>query len=94
MAQVNLNTHNITFRAVLKMTVLAIAFFFMQKNADAQFTITENFKGAVSPDIILGDDAKLTSGQEDPVGAGWLRLTPDDQNKKGYAFINKTFPSS
>ncbi|SUI97825.1 Uncharacterised protein [Sphingobacterium spiritivorum] len=94
MTQVNLNTHNITFRTVLKMTVLAIAFFFMQKTADAQFTITENFKGAVSPDIILGDDSKLTSGQEDPVGAGWLRLTPDDQNKKGYAFINKTFPSS
>lgn len=60
----------------------------------AQFTITDDFKGSGTPDIVIGDDAKFTSGDEDPVNQGWLRLTPAQTNKKGYAFINKTFPSS
>lgn len=60
----------------------------------AQFTVTEDFRGSAGPDIIVGDDAKLTSGEEDPVGAGWLRLTSDAKNQKGYAYINKSFPST
>ncbi|MGO3708393.1 MAG: hypothetical protein ACTJGD_11930 [Mesonia hippocampi] len=60
----------------------------------AQFTITEDFRGGGSPDIIIGDDAYLTSGIDDPVNAGWLRLTSATGNQKGYAYINKSFPST
>src|SRR5690606_6024289 len=59
----------------------------------AQFTISEDFKGSGNPDIIIGDDAYLTSGKDDPVGAGWLRLTEAKMNQKGYAYVNKSFPS-
>ena len=44
--------------------------------------------------MIIGDDAKLTSGDEDPVNAGWLRLTSDGNDQKGYAYVNKSFPST
>lgn len=60
----------------------------------AQFTITEDFRGSGSPDIIIGDNAYLTSGIDDPVGAGWLRLTKALENQKGYAYVNKSFPST
>lgn len=59
----------------------------------AQFTISEDFRGGGNPEIIIGDHAYLTSGNGDPVGAGWLRLTKALQNQKGYAYINKSFPS-
>lgn len=68
--------------------------FVQQEQASAQFTITEDFRGSGSPNIIIGDNAYLTSGVADPVGAGWLRLTTDDGNQKGYAYINKSFPST
>lgn len=60
----------------------------------AQFTITDNFRGSGSQDIMVGDDAYLTSGVDDPVNAGWLRLTEALGNQKGYAYINKSFPST
>ena len=60
----------------------------------AQFAVSEDFRGAGNPDIIIGDDAVLTSGNPDPVNGGWLRLTPATTYKKGYAYVNKTFPSS
>lgn len=44
--------------------------------------------------MIIGDNAKLTSGDEDPVNAGWLRLTSDGNDQKGYAYVNKSFPST
>ena len=69
-------------------------FSLLLNTAQAQFTITENFRGQVGPNIIIGDDARLTSGNIDPVGAGWLRLTPDENSKQGYAYINRTFPST
>src|SRR4051794_13643049 len=60
----------------------------------AQFTITEDFRGSASANIVIGDDAQLTSGVFDPVNAGWLRLTPNEGNKKGFTYINKSFPST
>lgn len=60
----------------------------------AQFTIDETFKGAASKDVIIGDGAYLTSGIDDPVNAGWLRLTKTETNQKGFAYINKSFPST
>ncbi len=48
----------------------------------AQFTIREDFKGNdIKGDVILGGPggaggiAYLTSGKEDPINNGWLRLT-------------------
>ena len=65
-----------------------------QLNVFAQFTVSEDFRGNGTPEILIGDQAYLTSGNADPVNAGWLRLTEDRNNQKGYAFINKSFPSS
>ena len=62
--------------------------------AFAQFAVTEDFRGSGNPDIIIGDDAALTSGNADPVNQGWLRLTNSDNYKKGSAYVNKSFPSS
>lgn len=60
----------------------------------AQFTITETFRGSSSAGVTLGGSAVLTSGSADPVGDGWLRLTPATNNQLGYAYVNSTFPSS
>ena len=60
----------------------------------AQFTVNQDFRGNGSPEIIIGDNAYLTSGVSDPVGAGWLRLTDAISNEKGYAYVNKSFPST
>lgn len=67
----------------------------------AQFTIREDFKGNdIKGDVILGGPggaggvAYLTSGKEDPINNGWLRLTKHVQNQRGFAYLNKTFPSN
>lgn len=64
----------------------------------AQFTITENFKGSsVASNIVLGgspNPATLTSGVVDPINNGWLRLTTDAANQRGYSYINTPFPST
>ncbi|WP_270088642.1 Ig-like domain-containing protein [Sphingobacterium sp. SYP-B4668] len=78
---------------------------FISNDAQAQFTIVEDFRNQPSSNIIKGDNAIFTSGNIDPVGAGWLRLTPAAtknsngsysilKNQKGYVYINKSFPSS
>lgn len=63
-------------------------------HANAQFTITENFKGSSAAGITIGGDAILTSGGVDPANNGWLRLTPAALTKAGYAYINQSFPST
>lgn len=87
-----------TYRLSFMQKILALclwAFIALNStNAVAQFAVTEDFRSGNNPDVIRGDDAILTSGTVDPVGAGWLRLTPGSGNRKGYAYINKTFPSS
>ncbi len=62
--------------------------------AFAQFAVSEDFRGSGNPDIIIGDNAILTSGNGDPVNGGWLRLTNASGNRKGYAFVDKSFPST
>lgn len=62
--------------------------------ANAQFTITENFKGSSATGITIGGDAVLTSGGVDPANNGWLRLTPAALTKAGFAYINQSFPST
>jgi len=66
----------------------------------SQFTISENFRGSGSPQVIIGGPggvdgtAILTSGIADPLGAGWLRLTNSTVNQRGYAYVDKSFPST
>lgn len=79
---------------ITKFILVSISMFFFTGQAFAQFTITDNLKGSTAPGIEIGDNAKLTSGDEDPVNAGWLRLTNDGTNQKGYAYVNKSFPST
>jgi len=64
---------------------------------DAQtFYISETLRNSVAPTFTFGGDPKayLTSGVDDPVGDGWLRLTKDLKYQKGYAFVNQSFPST
>lgn len=60
----------------------------------AQFPITQNFMGGTATGWILGGNATLTSGTVDPAGAGYLRLTSNSNNQKGYAYYNTAFPTS
>jgi uncharacterized repeat protein (TIGR01451 family) len=64
-------------------------------NLYAQFTVVENFRGNnLSGSIVSGGDAYLTSGIDDPVNNGWLRLTKDDAYQKGFAYVSTSFPST
>jgi len=86
---------NIPFRHIIILLVFAHCLFV---SVYAQFTVVQSFKGDVLPaNILLGgspNSAYLTAGIDDPVNDGWLRLTNADQNQKGFAFINSTFPST
>lgn len=80
--------------------LLLIVVFFSANKAYAQFAISEDFRGSGNPNIIIGGPggsagtAYLTSGIDDPVNQGWLRLTTSDANQRGYAYINNSFPST
>lgn len=81
----------------IKVVLLLISSLFFAPILKAQFTITENFKGSsVASNIILGGNptATLTSGIADPINNGWLRLTTDATNQRGFAYINTPFPST
>lgn len=75
---------------------LFIPMLILTLKVNAQIFINETFKGNTvsSNEIILKGDAKLTSGEELGVNNGWLRLTKTVRNQRGYAFINKSFPST
>lgn len=93
-----LRKHGKTYTSKLKYGFILILFVVSTHLLHAQFTITETFKGSsVGSNIILGGDpttATLTSGIVDPVNNGWLRLTNDATNQRGFAYINTPFPSS
>lgn len=84
-----------------KLLILLALFspFFIVK-VHAQFTFKDDFKKNTAPDVIIGGSggingtAYLTSGIDDPLGAGWLRLTNATTNQGGYAYVNKSFPST
>lgn len=62
----------------------------------AQFNIQESFTHrTVNAKVKIGDNAVLTGDNKiDSYGQGWLRLTPDQNNKKGYMIIDESFPST
>lgn len=60
----------------------------------AQFPISEPFTGSTAPNWVLGNNARLTAAIGiDPVGSGYLRLTGNNNNEKGYAYYDVAFPS-
>ncbi|ADH64645.1 conserved repeat domain protein [Allomeiothermus silvanus DSM 9946] len=71
-----------------------LALFLCSGLALAQFPISESFMNSSAPGWVIGGDAQLTSGNPDPVGQGWLRLTNNTNNQKGYAYYDTAFPSS
>ena len=84
-------------RLLLSILLITIFESLFLSQVNAQFTITENFKGSsVGSNIILGGNPSsvLTSGVFDPVNNGWLRLTTDATNVRGFAYIDTPFPSS
>ncbi|HEY0056793.1 MAG TPA: Ig-like domain-containing protein, partial [Pedobacter sp.] len=71
-------------------------------NIFAQFPYYESFKNSTAPDIVFGGQptAYLTSGlfdpqtnTTDPVGQGYLRLTRNTQNQKGFIHNRTSFSS-
>lgn len=42
----------------------------------------------------IGDGPRLTGGDIDPDGQGWLRLTEDKQNQNSFAYFNTPIPST
>ncbi|WP_417351684.1 hypothetical protein [Flavobacterium alkalisoli] len=85
-----------------KLIVLCFAVFLLAgvNKAFAQFAIMEDFRGNGNPSIIIGGPgggggmAYLTSGINDPVNQGWLRLTNSSAYQRGYAYVDNSFPSS
>jgi len=69
--------------------------FFGAQAAFAQFPYFESFKGSSAPDITFGGEptAFLTAGVVDPAGEGFLRLTNNTVNQKGYIHNNTSFSS-
>ncbi|WP_316841718.1 gliding motility-associated C-terminal domain-containing protein [Pedobacter gandavensis] len=81
----------------MKFLFCLLFFLVFSQQANAQFTITENFKSNSTGNVTIGGNAVLTSGSIDPVGNGWLRLTNDTQltnGQLGYGYVNQSFPST
>lgn len=85
------------FKLFIQFALLSLFFGFQ---ANAQFTFKDDFKNNTAPDVVIGGiggingTAYLTSGIDDPQGAGWLRLTKATTNQGGYAYIDQSFPST
>lgn len=82
----------------IRILLIFVSSLFFAPLLKAQFTITENFKGStVASNIVMGGNpnpATLTSGVVDPINQGWLRLTTDQTDQRGFAYINTSFPST
>jgi uncharacterized repeat protein (TIGR01451 family) len=82
-------------RNIVNSAFMAIALLLLLSSPSyAQFSINETFKTNSSGNVTTGGSARLTSGIADPIGEGWLRLTPDSTNKVGYGYVNQSFPSN
>jgi hypothetical protein len=87
------------FNAILRVALLVVASTTYFQTSKAQFTIIDDLRGNNYPDIVVGGPggtqgrAYFTSGIDDPVGSGWLRLTRDQNNQRGFAYIDRSFPS-
>ncbi|WP_285056441.1 Ig-like domain-containing protein [Pedobacter ginsengisoli] len=87
---------------------LFLVFFFIVADVSAQFPYIESFRGATATGITFGGapSAFLTAGGSgyeagahtgtplDANGEGYLRLTNNTKNQKGYIYSNANFPST
>ena len=78
-----------------------ISLFFFENALKAEgFYINESFRGKSSNSLTFGgspNKAFLTANADsliDSEGDGWLRLTRDQKEQKGYAIINQSFAST
>lgn len=69
---------------------------FVPNKAFAQFPYSESFMNATAAGTNFGGSpaAYLTSGNPDPSGNGYLRLTSNAGSQRGYAFNSSSFPAS
>ncbi|MDP5202349.1 hypothetical protein [Flavobacterium sp. DG2-3] len=83
-----------------KAVLVSCLLLFICNSVSAQFTFTNDFKNNTAHDVTIGGvggvngTAYLTSGIDDPIGAGWLRLTKSTTQQGGYAYVTKSFPST
>jgi len=82
----------------LKFSLVWIILFGLGINqSKAQIHLEESFKNNTKSNIVtLGGSATLTAItniNEHNANNGWLRLTPDERNKSGYAIVDKAFSS-
>ncbi|MEM6783532.1 MAG: T9SS type A sorting domain-containing protein [Bacteroidota bacterium] len=77
-----------------RFVLLLMALLAFSPHAQAQFPFAETFTTDSAPGWVLARDAKLTGGEEDANGDGWLRLTNNDTFRRGYAFLDTAFPST
>ncbi len=100
LTNIRLQTKSFALRALYKGALLAVASLFACHTSKAQFTIVDDLRGSNYPHIKVGGgdieaqgEAYFTSGIDDPVGSGWLRLTKDWTSQRGFAYIDRSFPS-
>lgn len=82
-----------------KLQILIVLLFLaglISEKAFAQFPYSEGFMNSTAPGMNFGGSpaAYLTSGNPDPSGNGYLRLTANGASNKGYAFNSNSFPAS
>src|SRR5690554_5515519 len=83
-------------------TALLLGFLMASMSLNAQFNFNNNFRGNQPANVIVGADPEsedsdlpyFTSGIDDPIGAGWLRLTKAAEKQNGYMYYDRSFPSS
>jgi len=96
----NIRTTILDLKVFCRFTALIITSLIVCHTSRAQFTIVDDLRGNNYPHIKVGGgdvqaqgEAYFTSGIDDPVGSGWLRLTKDLTNQRGFAYIDRSFPS-
>ena len=87
----------------LQNSLLLVVFFFFISGAKAQLPYFESFREATAQNITFGGapSAFLTASNNgptgtaiDPAGQGFLRLTNNTTNQKGFVYSTVNFPSN
>ncbi|MDB5014408.1 MAG: thrombospondin type 3 repeat family, partial [Daejeonella sp.] len=78
------------------LSIFAFVAIFSSLKVNAQFPYEESFTKKTAPGITFGGapEAFLTANTIDPDGSGYLRLTSNKQNQKGFIYSDRIFPST
>ena len=76
------------------LSLIIVMSLFIATKGLAQTTVSEAFTGATAPGWVLGGSALLTSGNADPSGSGWLRLTDTTGDQFGHAYYDTAYSTS